>query len=83
MLLIRVPSSFSINPVQQTTIDWLRGDENADSMCDTYFLHEVEPGDPAYDLYCEIEETIREEFTAQPDGTRKGYAVLRIEHGQS
>lgn len=78
MLLVRVPADFSISAVQQATVDWLKGNENGDSMCDTYFLHEVEPDDPDYALFCEIESAIQEEFTLHDDGTRRGYAIVRI-----
>lgn len=82
MLLIRVPASFSISSVQQATIDWLKGGEHGDSMCDTYFLHEVDPDDPDYDLFCEIENAIQEEFCQHEDGTRRGYAIVRIQDEQ-
>jgi hypothetical protein len=81
MLLVRVPATFSISAIQQATVDWLKSQENHDSMCDTYFLHEVDPDDPHYELFCEIETAIQEEFSLHEDGTRRGYAIVRIEDG--
>jgi len=78
MVLLRIPAAAVPTTQQNATVDWLRGPEVADSLCDTYFLQEVDPSDPAYEVYRETEELIREEFCIQPDGSRRGYAIITL-----
>lgn len=79
LLIVRTPHHITLSAAQKATVDWLHGDENRDSMCNIHHLHEVEPDDPDYEIFCQIENEIKEILSTHQDGTRRGYAIVRIE----
>ena len=78
MLLLLIAPYLRLSPEQCAIVGWFRSGEMDNLLCDAYWLHSVAPTDPDYDLFCEQAELLHEAFSIQPDGTRRGSALIPL-----